>query len=99
MFSHVVNATNIGMRDAAGNLHLTLKSFQKLGIAGILACNNFDRDSLSKRTIVGFQDFTHSSSSEYPENLEAGGDYFSGAKWAVRRAFGRTENGSDGTEE
>ena len=73
-FAHVVDAANVGMRDAAGDADFVAKALEQTFVARGFVGQKLERDRLAERQIVGAVDFAHAAFAEQRDDAVAPGD-------------------------
>ena len=63
--AHVVNADDVGMRQARRRFCLAMKTFDKLHVGTIRLVENFYCDGSGKKSVVGFVDFSHAAAADF----------------------------------
>ena len=88
-FAHVVDAANVGMRNAAGDADFVAKALEQSLIAGGRFGQELERDGLAEREVVGAIDFAHASLAEQRDDAVTAGNQASGKKAAfIHQVFG-----------
>src|SRR5262245_23009235 len=69
-FSNVMYAADIGMRDITRGSNLTMKAREHGAVIGKSRREEFQRDKLMKRQILGLVDLAHAAATEKTHNPE-----------------------------